>query len=88
MTEAPVEYLISESDIQAEIVKRHEEAVACFRRAVEIDPRSAIDWANLGSNLRDLGRNDEAIAMYEKALSLDPGIAFARASHAKLTRER
>jgi tetratricopeptide (TPR) repeat protein len=69
-------------------LKRHEEAVACFRRAVEIDPRSAIDWANLGSNLRDLGRNDEAIAMYEKALSLDPGIAFARESLAKLTRER
>ena len=61
--------------------------VQMFERAVEIDPRSAIDWANLGSNLRDLGRIDEAIAMYKKALSLDPTIGFARQNLAKLTKQ-
>jgi ribosomal protein S12 methylthiotransferase accessory factor len=55
---------------------------------VEINPGSAIDWASLGSNLRDLGRIDEAIEMYEKALSLDPSIGFARENLAKLTRRR
>jgi ribosomal protein S12 methylthiotransferase accessory factor len=69
-------------------LKRHEAAVACFRRAVEINPGSAIDWASLGSNLRDLGRIDEAIEMYEKALSLDPTIGFARENLAKLTKRR
>ena len=58
-------------------LKRHEEAVACFLRADEIDPRSGIDWANLASNLRDLGKTQEAIAMDKKALSLDPTIGFA-----------
>ena len=58
--------------------------MSCFRRAVEIDPRSGIDWANLGSNLRDLGRSDEAIAMYKKALALDPSIGFARDALNKL----
>jgi len=52
--------------------------VVCFLRAVEIDPGSGIDWANLASNLRDLGRTEEAIKMYKRALSIDPGIGFAR----------
>ena len=69
-------------------LKRHQDAVACFRRAVEIDPKSGIDWANLGSNLRDLGRIDEAVEMYRKALSLDPNIGFARDSLAKLIGEQ
>jgi ribosomal protein S12 methylthiotransferase accessory factor len=60
--------------------------VDCFVRAVEINPRSAIDWANLGSNLRDLGRIDEAVAMYKKAYSLDPTIEFVRVNLATLTK--
>ena len=60
----------------------------CFRHAVEIDPSSGIDWANLGSNLRDLGRTEEAMEMYRKALSLDPDIGFAHDSLAKLTAEQ
>jgi ribosomal protein S12 methylthiotransferase accessory factor len=62
--------------------------VACFRRAVEIDPGSGIDWANLGSNLRDLGQIEQAVAMYRKALSLDPTLGFARENLARLTASR
>ncbi|MEJ5357684.1 MAG: YcaO-like family protein [Desulfobacterales bacterium] len=56
----------------------YEEAVAAFRRAIELDPGSAIDHANLGVNLAALGRREEAIEALQTALALDPGIEFAR----------
>jgi ribosomal protein S12 methylthiotransferase accessory factor len=64
---------------------RHAEAVDCFERAIALDPRSAIDHANLARNLRELGRTEEAIAMYRKALSLDPNIGFASKQLHQLT---
>jgi ribosomal protein S12 methylthiotransferase accessory factor len=51
---------------------------------VALDPGSAIDYANIASNYRDLGKTDEAIHYYELALSLDPSIDFARDNLAKL----
>jgi len=56
----------------------HAAAVASFRRALAIDPRSAIDWSNLGANLREMGALDEAAAAYERALALDPALGLAR----------
>ncbi len=58
--------------------RKHDAAIACFEKAIEIDPKSGIDYANIGSNLRDKGDAEGAITMYEKALSLDPTIDFAR----------
>jgi len=54
-----------------------QEAVHCFTRAVELNPASAIDFANLALNLERLGKTHEAIANYEIALSQDPCITFA-----------
>jgi ribosomal protein S12 methylthiotransferase accessory factor len=65
-------------------LKRHEEAVRCFRKAVEIEPESALDWSNLAANLRDLGRRDEAIEMYHRALALDPQLSYAVEGLARL----
>ncbi len=65
-------------------LKDHEKAIACFQKAVALNPGSAIDYANIASNYRDLGRTDEAIHYYELALSLDPSIEFARDNLAKL----
>ena len=59
---------------------QHEAAIRCFERCIEIDPRSAIDYANIGSNLRDMGDLEGAAAMYRKALAMDPDIDFARES--------
>jgi len=56
---------------------RHVEAVGHFRRAVELNPVSAIDYANLALNLERVGERDEAIANYEIALSQDATIGFA-----------
>ncbi len=58
--------------------KQYEEAVEAFSRAIELDPGQAINYANIGTNLRELGRIQEACQMYEHALELDPSLDFAR----------
>jgi ribosomal protein S12 methylthiotransferase accessory factor len=56
-------------------------------RTVEIDPNSAIDYANIGVNLREKGEIEKAIPMFKKALGLDPSIGFARKHLAEITKE-
>jgi tetratricopeptide (TPR) repeat protein len=56
---------------------RHHEAIEAFLKALEIRPRSAIDYANVGSNLRDLGDPAAAAEWYGRALKLDPTLGFA-----------
>lgn len=68
-------------------LKQHQEAIAAFERAIEIDPGSAIDYANIGSNLRELGLRKEAIRLYRMALELDPDITFARDNITRLEAE-
>jgi ribosomal protein S12 methylthiotransferase accessory factor len=68
-------------------LKQHHEAIAAFERAIEIDPGSAIDYANIGSNLRELGHKEEAVRLYRMALELDPDIDFARTNIALLEAE-
>lgn len=63
----------------------HAAAVLHFARTVELNPTSAIDYANLGVNLRKLGRFDEAVAHLSLALELDPSLDFARTHLAALT---
>ena len=64
--------------------QRFAEAARHFRRAVELNPVSAIDYANLAINLQRLGQHDEAIHNYQVALSMDPDIEFARKGLAEL----
>jgi ribosomal protein S12 methylthiotransferase accessory factor len=68
-------------------LKQHQDAIAAFERAIEIDPGSAIDYANIGSNLRELGLKQEAIRLYRMALELDPDIDFAKDNISKLEAE-
>jgi ribosomal protein S12 methylthiotransferase accessory factor len=63
----------------------HEQAAAAFRRVIDLDPTSAIDYANLGVNLEALGEPEKAIACYRMALTLDPGIEFARSHLGRLS---
>ena len=51
---------------------RHEEAIRCFDKALELDPKNAAVWYNKGVSLAGLGRHEEAIRSYDKALELDP----------------
>ena len=59
-------------------LKEHEKAIESFHKVLELDPSSAIDYANIASNYRDMNQKEKAIRYYEMALELDPSIAFAR----------
>lgn len=65
-------------------LRRFEESIESFRRAIDLDPAQAINHANIGSNLREMGRLEEAAAHYELALAIDPSLDFARECLARL----
>jgi ribosomal protein S12 methylthiotransferase accessory factor len=68
-------------------LKEFEKAITHFEKVLEIDPGSAIDYANIGANLKALGHNTEAIKLYEMALEIDPEIDFAQSHLSELRRE-
>lgn len=70
------------------LTKKHKNAIDCFEKALEIDPSIALNYANIGSNYRDMGETKLAVQYYEMALALDPDIEFAKENIEKLTRER
>jgi tetratricopeptide (TPR) repeat protein len=51
---------------------RDEEAIACFKKAVALEPNHLEAQTTLGNCCRELGRKAEAIAAYEKVIELDP----------------
>lgn len=57
--------------------ERHEEAVAEFRRALELSPGYARAMSNMGLSLEALGRDEEARAAYLSAIESDPSLASA-----------
>ena len=54
-----------------------DEAIACYKKAIELDPKDARAHYNLGIALAAKGQVDEAIAYYKKAIELDPKYAEA-----------
>ena len=60
------------------MTKAYENAIGHFENAIEVDPSLAINYANIGSNYRELGDIKLAIKYYEMALKIDPSITFAR----------
>ena len=62
---------------QLDDLKRHEEAVACYRKALAIDPGFAEALCNLAGTLNELRRHEEAVASCERAIALRPDIAEA-----------
>jgi len=56
----------------------YESAITHFRRSIEVDPSKAIDYANLGVNLRKLNRIDEAVHYFQIALTMEPYLEMAR----------
>jgi serine/threonine protein kinase/WD40 repeat protein/tetratricopeptide (TPR) repeat protein len=68
---------------------KRDEAIACFRKAIEIDPKNGKAHFDLGCVLHEKGRLDEAaaafreherltLAPFREALRLKPGDAIAR----------
>ena len=54
-----------------------DEAIASFRKAIELQPDYAGAHNNLGAALHDKGQLDEAIISYRKAIELQPDYAEA-----------
>ena len=54
-----------------------DEAVACYRRALELRPDYAEAHNNLGVAFKDQGKLDEAVACWRRALELEPDYAEA-----------
>jgi tetratricopeptide (TPR) repeat protein len=53
-------------------LRRLEEAIASYQRALEIDPKKVEAHYNMGNTLDDMGRLEDAIASYSRALEIDP----------------
>ncbi|MCK5437908.1 MAG: tetratricopeptide repeat protein, partial [Desulfobulbaceae bacterium] len=65
-------------------LKEYETAITHFKRTVELNPSSAMDYANLGINYQRIGKNEQAAGYFELALTLDPSITFARDNLAEI----
>jgi len=58
-------------------LRRHEEALACYDRALDIAPQEAVSWFVKGNLLASLRRHEEALTCYDRALALNPELAEA-----------
>lgn len=54
------------------MLRRHNEAVACCSKAVELSPRHVAAWYNLGIAFRDSGQIEKSADALRKTLLLDP----------------
>jgi ribosomal protein S12 methylthiotransferase accessory factor len=66
-------------------LKEHERAIEDFKKVIELDSSSAIDYANIAVNYRQMGEKQKAIRYYQLALTLDDTIQFAREHLQELT---
>ena len=46
-------------------LERHEEAIECYDKAIELNPKYEKAWYNKGVNLERLERHAEAITCYD-----------------------
>ena len=53
-------------------VKRYEEALKAFDKAIQFQPDSAELWCCIGGVFLQLGRDNEALSSYQRALQLTP----------------
>jgi tetratricopeptide (TPR) repeat protein len=65
-----------------------EEAIACYKKAIEIDPKLAPAHYNLGNALLARGKAEEAIASFQKALEIDPKYAEAHCNLGDILRSQ
>jgi len=56
---------------------RLQEAIECFNKALEINPRESVAWFNKGRALGELGRYDKAIECYDAALKINERLVEA-----------
>jgi len=57
-------------------LKRYEEALDCYDKALQTDSQSPVIWDNKGNALLGVGRYEEAVGCYDKALTIVEGIVL------------
>ena len=63
-------------------------AIACFRKAIELDPKDAVAHMNLGNAIRGKGDLDGAIKWYKKAIEVDPKYVEAHCNLAETLKDK
>lgn len=58
-------------------LSRIEEAVACFDKALAIDPHDAMSWCNKGGALVQMERYEAAMRCLDKAIEINPKLGLA-----------
>jgi hypothetical protein len=67
----------SDLGVVLRVRKKFREALACYRKSLELNRSTIPTWSNLGNVLKDLGRFEEAIAAHERVLASTPTDATA-----------
>ena len=55
--------------------KKYAEAIACYDKVIELDPRSKAAWFNKALVSSHLDKHEEALTCYEEAIRIDPTYA-------------
>jgi tetratricopeptide (TPR) repeat protein len=55
---------------------QYERAIVVYRRAIELNPGSALPWNSLGDVYSDLGQPEAAMTAYRQAIEIDPNYAW------------
>lgn len=64
--------------LEAQRAGRMEDAAALYEQAVELDPRFAAAWYNLGLAYEELGRHADAVGSFRRTLEIEPDMTEAR----------
>jgi tetratricopeptide (TPR) repeat protein len=51
---------------------KHEEAIECYDKVIELDPENEAAWINKGNALCNLNKYEEGIKCCDKAIKMDP----------------
>jgi tetratricopeptide (TPR) repeat protein len=55
--------------------KKYAEAITCYDKVIELDPRSKAAWFNKALVSSHLDKHEEALTCYEEAIRIDPTYA-------------
>ena len=58
-------------------LERYDDAIACYDKATEIDPKDTYFWVNKGMSFLQLKKYEEAIKSYRNAQKIYPSIQSA-----------
>jgi tetratricopeptide (TPR) repeat protein len=70
---------VAHNDLGVSLARKGQmdEAIACYKKAIKLEPKNANTYFYLGIVLKAKSQLDEAIACYKKAIEIDPNLAVA-----------